>query len=386
MKKLVSVIIPAYNHEKYIKDAINSVLNQTYKNIELIVEDDCSKDNTVKEIKKIKDKRLKTIFSKENKGPVRTMNHLLSMCKGDYIAILGSDDVWYPEKLEKQLEYFENKKVGAVFSMMDVIDENGNRSEEADFFETVVFKKENKTKGKHIRTFYEQGNYLCHPSSIVSRKAFEEIGYYNSAYKQLHDFDYWTRLLNKYEIYIVPEKLLGYRRSSTGNNLSSINKNEIAIINESYEIMKKLFEEIEDDTFIDGFKDLFVNKKSKTKEELLCEKLIILSNLKVQSVNNKFLGLSLLSNQDNVNEILDLLEEKYNYSLKDFYKDNAEVMDFYSMSLLVNHKKDFEDLKREREILQEQVKNLSTELNGVYNSKSWKITKPLRLVMERIKK
>ena len=104
MEKLVSVIIPAYNHEKYIGDAINSVLNQTYKNIELIVEDDLSTDNTVKEIKKIKDKRLKTIFSKKNKGPVRTMNHLLSMCKGDYIAILGSDDIWYPEKLEKQLE------------------------------------------------------------------------------------------------------------------------------------------------------------------------------------------------------------------------------------------------------------------------------------------
>ena len=355
MKKLVSVIIPAYNHENYIKDAINSVLNQTYKNIELIVEDDCSKDNTVKEIKKIKDKRLKTIFSKENKGPVRTMNHLLSMCKGDYIAILGSDDIWYPEKLEKQLE-------------------------------NTVFKKENKTKGKHIRTLFEQGNYLCHPSSIISREAFEEIGYYNSAYKLLHDFDYWTRLLNKYEIYIVPEKLLGYRRSSTGDNLSSINENEIGVNNETYEIIKKLFETIEDDTLIEGFKDIFINKKSKTEKELLCEKIMILSRLKAQGSNNKFLALSLLANNDDVNEILDLLEEKYNYSLKDFYKDNAKVMDFYSAALLINYKKGFEDLKKDREILQKQISNLSAELNGIYNSKSWRITKPLRKVMERIKK
>ena len=386
MKKLVSVIIPAYNHENYIKDAINSVLNQTYKNIELIVEDDCSKDNTVKEIKKIKDKRLKTIFSKENKGPVRTMNHLLSMCKGDYIAILGSDDIWYPEKLEKQLEYFKDKKIGAVFSMMDVIDENGDRSKEADFFENTVFKKENKTKGKHIRTLFEQGNYLCHPSSIISREAFEEIGYYNSAYKLLHDFDYWTRLLNKYEIYIVPEKLLGYRRSSTGDNLSSINENEIGVNNETYEIIKKLFETIEDDTLIEGFKDIFINKKSKTEKELLCEKIMILSRLKAQGSNNKFLALSLLANNDDVNEILDLLEEKYNYSLKDFYKDNAKVMDFYSAALLINYKKGFEDLKKDREILQKQISNLSAELNGIYNSKSWRITKPLRKVMERIKK
>lgn len=112
---LVSVIMAAYNHEKYISDAINSVLNQTYENIEIIVEDDCSTDSTAEKIKKIKDKRLKKIYSKKNKGAVATMNHLVSLCNGDYIAILGSDDVWYPNKIEVQLKQFKDDNIGAVF-------------------------------------------------------------------------------------------------------------------------------------------------------------------------------------------------------------------------------------------------------------------------------
>ena len=237
MEKLVSVLIPAYNHEKYIKKAIESVLNQTYKNIEVIVEDDCSTDNTVREIKKIKDKRLKTIFSKKNKGPVKTMNHLLSICKGDYIAILGSDDVWYPDKLEKQLPYFKNKKIGAVFSMMDVVDENDRINENDPIIE--IFKNKNMSRGQRMRCFFEKGNHLCHPTSIISRKAFEDIGYYNCAYRQLHDFDYWVRLTSKYDIYILNDKLIGYRRVSNGQNLSSATNEHILMhINEENNIIQ----------------------------------------------------------------------------------------------------------------------------------------------------
>ena len=201
MEKLVSVIIASYNHEKYIEDAVRSVLNQTYKNIELIVEDDCSKDKTVEILKGIKDKRLKKIYSKKNKGTVRTMNHLMSLCHGDYIAILGSDDVWYPEKLEKQINYLESHPVEAVFSMVDIIDENGKICQSQSDLEQEIFREENLSRAERMSLFYDFGNHLCHPTSVISKHVVEQIGLYNCTYRQLHDFEYWVRLVNKFDIF-----------------------------------------------------------------------------------------------------------------------------------------------------------------------------------------
>ena len=385
MEKLVSVLIPAYNHEKYIKKAIESVLNQTYKNIEVIVEDDCSTDNTVREIKKIKDKRLKTIFSKKNKGPVKTMNHLLSICKGDYIAILGSDDVWYPDKLEKQLPYFKNKKIGAVFSMMDVVDENDRINENDPIIE--IFKNKNMSRGQRMRCFFEKGNHLCHPTSIISRKAFEDIGYYNCAYRQLHDFDYWVRLTSKYDIYILNDKLIGYRRVSNGQNLSSATNEHILMhINEENNIIQYLFKIIDDNTFIDGFKPLFKNKDSSSKNELICEKFLILLKTRIGNVNNKYLAINYLSTLDNCNEIMKLLEKKYNYKLEKFYKDNARLHNFYDDNIIMNNDESIRHYRDDYEQLHKEYEKAVDELNRLYNSKSWKITKPLRFITERIKK
>jgi len=108
MKK-VSVIIPLYNEEKYIIDCINSVINQTYKNIEIIIVDDKSTDNSLKKIKKIKDKRIKIIKLKENKGVSNARNIGVEVSTGDYICFLDSDDFWNKEKLEKQLKFIKDK-------------------------------------------------------------------------------------------------------------------------------------------------------------------------------------------------------------------------------------------------------------------------------------
>ena len=383
MEKLVSVIIPAYNHEKYIGDAINSVLNQTYKNIELIVEDDCSTDNTVKEIKKIKDKRLKTIFSKKNKGTVRTINHLLSMCNGDYIAILGSDDIWYPEKIEKQLKHFK-KGIGAVFSIADIIDENGNKYTEDENFTDEIFIKDNMSKGKRLRLFYDKGNHLCHPSSIITREVLEQIGLYNPVYRQLHDFDYWTRLLTQFNMFIVQEKLLAYRRFKDKNSNLSINKitNIIRHINESYNIIKVMFDKIDNKTFKEGFSDMFKNKNASSKIDLLCEKYFVLLKLNILGANNRQLAQEVLFNNPEKDEIIKALETKYKYSLNDIYNDLGNLYELYPIVIPMEVIPDLKRLISTKEELEKLNKNLSKELNSIYSSKSWKITKPIRKVTE----
>lgn len=102
---LVSVIMPSFNTEKYIKDAINSVLGQTYKNIELIIVDDCSTDNSVDVIKKYDDPKIKLIVNKCNKGAAFSRNIALIESKGEWIAFLDSDDIWEPKKLEEQIRF-----------------------------------------------------------------------------------------------------------------------------------------------------------------------------------------------------------------------------------------------------------------------------------------
>lgn len=108
MKK-VSIIIPMYNEEKYIKECLESVINQTYKNLEIIVVDDKSKDNSVKEVKKIKDERIKIIKLKENGGVANARNAGVEKATGDYLCFLDSDDFWENDKIEKQIKFIKGK-------------------------------------------------------------------------------------------------------------------------------------------------------------------------------------------------------------------------------------------------------------------------------------
>lgn len=127
---VVSVIIPAYNAEKYIMDAINSVRSQTFEDWELIVIDDCSTDSTcsVVESMALVDGRIRLVKNETNIGVAEARNYGLELCKGSYAAFLDSDDIWYPEKLEKQLEQIYKEDADIVFTSYDVIDADGNKT------------------------------------------------------------------------------------------------------------------------------------------------------------------------------------------------------------------------------------------------------------------
>ena len=108
MKK-VSVIIPMHNSSKYILECVNSVINQTYKNLEIILVDDKSKDDTLDKVSSIKDKRIKLITLNKSSGAALTRNRGIKEATGDYIAFLDSDDYWVEDKIEKQVEFIKNK-------------------------------------------------------------------------------------------------------------------------------------------------------------------------------------------------------------------------------------------------------------------------------------
>lgn len=126
---LVSIIMPAYNAEKFIEQAILSVQNQTVKDWELLVIDDCSTDSTIEIVEKIKsmDSRIKLLKNKENLGSAKTRNYGFELARGKYVALLDSDDYWYPLKLEKQIVKLETECADLVYCSYAIVDENRNK-------------------------------------------------------------------------------------------------------------------------------------------------------------------------------------------------------------------------------------------------------------------
>ena len=126
---LVSIIVPVYNVEKYICETIECVRKQTYENWELLLVEDCSKDNTVAVLQeyldKVQDPRVRLIRQEKNNGAARSRNRGLKEARGRYIAYLDADDLWVPEKLEKELAFMEEKQAAFAFTGYEFADENG---------------------------------------------------------------------------------------------------------------------------------------------------------------------------------------------------------------------------------------------------------------------
>lgn len=127
-KELVSIIMPSYNSAQFIGRSIDSVLAQNYNNWELLIQDDCSTDNTLDIIKEYaaKDKRIKYEVNPKNSGAAITRNNAIARAKGVWLAYLDSDDLWVPNKLEKQLRFMNEKQCSACFSRYEHIDTEGN--------------------------------------------------------------------------------------------------------------------------------------------------------------------------------------------------------------------------------------------------------------------
>ena len=123
-EELVSIIMPSYNTGKFIQETIDSVINQTYDNWELIIVDDCSSDNTDEIVKSIKDDRIFYLKNKKNSGAAVSRNKALKMAKGKWIAFLDSDDLWKKDKLEKQIKFMKNNNYHFSYTNYVEIDEN----------------------------------------------------------------------------------------------------------------------------------------------------------------------------------------------------------------------------------------------------------------------
>jgi glycosyltransferase involved in cell wall biosynthesis len=218
----VSVIIPSYNHEKYVREAIQSVLEQTYQDFEIVITDDGSRDRTVSIIKSFTDPRIKLFYFPKNRGAAVAVNHCIAEASGEFIALLNSDDAFVPEKLEKQVEFLDkNPKIGAVFSYAQFIDEDSKDITNTEHHYAKVFLQQNRSRFEWLNYFFYNGNCLCHPSILIRKECYETVGNYDPRLAQLPDFDFWIRLCQKYEIFILQEHLVKFRIRGDRANVSA---------------------------------------------------------------------------------------------------------------------------------------------------------------------
>lgn len=214
-KPLISVVIPAYNHEQYIGAAIDSVLEQTVSDLELIIVDDGSTDNTASVIKAYNDSRISYTWQ-ENQDAYNTINRGMGMATGRYISILNSDDVYTPDRLEKCLAHAEKHGSEVIFTDVIAISDTGEPIDDPNH-PWILFHQNNRNhylKNDDLYTGFLHGNFMVTTSNLfMSKAAVDKTGGFANI-RYLHDYDYIFRLMlacPDQVSYLREEKLLYYR-------------------------------------------------------------------------------------------------------------------------------------------------------------------------------
>jgi len=211
----VSVVIPTYNCAQYIAEAIESVLNQTYKDFEIIVIDDGSTDNTQEIIKPYLNK-IKYIYQ-QNSGPSAARNRGIKEANGEYIAFLDADDIWLPQKLELQIKFMETYfNIGLTFTDMSFFSDKKGIIKNSFLKNMKIFNKlcvqslssyEKKFSEKIFNALIEE-NFIPTPSVIVKKQCFNKVGLFDETLFVVEDRDMWLRISLFYDVGFINKPLV----------------------------------------------------------------------------------------------------------------------------------------------------------------------------------
>ena len=201
----ISVLMPVYNAEKYLKEAIDSILGQTFTDFEFIIVNDGSTDSSRNVILSYKDKRIKFIDNKKNEGIINALNTGLDHATGEYIARMDADDISFPVRFERQLKIMTEYDIDVCGTTMRLIDEEGKKIGYLGP-KSVVY-------SDMPASILNVSTWILHPTAMMKSFTIKEVGGYRPEAKHVDDFDLWARLLiNKYKEIVIPEILVDYRQ------------------------------------------------------------------------------------------------------------------------------------------------------------------------------
>jgi glycosyltransferase involved in cell wall biosynthesis len=212
----VSIIMTVFNGERFLREAIESCLAQTYANLELIIIDDGSTDGSLEIINSFDDDRIVLLINESNKGQSYSRNRGIKKSSGEYIAIMDADDIMYPNRLEKQIQFLQSGNNAICFSWADIIDETG---------EWVKLKKHiSDSLLIHVKLIFECP--LIHPTAMWNKHAFISNNlWYDETYVFAQDMELWNRVKEYYPIAIMEEPFIRFRFGNS--NSVSFQKKEL---------------------------------------------------------------------------------------------------------------------------------------------------------------
>lgn len=231
---LVTILIPAYNASPYISESLESALGQTYEALEIMVVDDGSTDNTEELVREFGDKVV--YLKKENGGPSSARNYGIARAKGEYIAFLDADDLWYPEKIAIQIEAFQNEpELGMTYCNMQPI----NKEDVLTYVKPYPEAVSQRFSGD---VFYKlfMFNFIPTPTVMVKKEVFEKAGLFPEHLRFSEDYHMWLRICAYYKARHI-DQVLAYRRIHQGqasNDLDELYKGELRVIRDIIENLR----------------------------------------------------------------------------------------------------------------------------------------------------
>lgn len=224
----ISVIMPAYNAKRYIAEAIESILNQTFKDFEFIIIDDCSIDNTWEIIQEYakKDKRIIPLINKDNLKLSKTLNEGIAIARGKYIARMDADDISVEDRLQRQFDYMEkNSDVGIVGGSMEIRDLNNK----------IIGKRRYNLADDQIRKKIYRYSPFCHPLIMIRKSVLSQIGDYDEKWNPAEDYELYFRIGKCSKFANLDDVLLKYR--IVPKSMTTASKNKMGL--KTIEIRKK---------------------------------------------------------------------------------------------------------------------------------------------------
>ena len=274
---LVSVIIPCFNSEKYVDEAIESILKQSYKNLEIIITDDASTDKTCSKLEIFAqiDNRVNLIRHESNKGLVYTLNEMIDIASGDYIARMDSDDVSDEDRIKKQVCFMQNNPdIDVCGSNALIIDKNGK----------TLGKRVLPTSNGDIRKLISIVNDMVHPSIMGKTKIFKE-NKYDPNFVHAEDYELWCRLMfERNHIFAnISEYLIKYRINDEQVSQKHITAQSdvSASVLVKYDLLEKEFADIHKSIFYECKRINMVDSKTKEYLALIYNKMKSLSNVNI---------------------------------------------------------------------------------------------------------